>query len=376
MESKEDAATQKFDEDVSRAFDEKSPDYLAHVNIALVGKVSSGKSSLLNAFFERDNKEPLAEVGASSGITTKITPYKLDDHVLIVDCPGLDDVRKENTQVTKDFLDSIDLGIFVVTGSADASQKSKYDDLKSSAGEVFVVLNKMDEWDELEEAALEDVKEQWRNVLGLERIFPLCTKGYDPRRRSDAPMDIRGVGDLRSAVFDFLKSKKKDILLAKHLKNKSKYAAGIVGAALLAVSVESFVPGSAAYITATQAVAISSLYYLYTGEVLSKKSALGMLPTFVAQSAGRNLFLWAKSFLPPTGVVDAAAAIVAVVVTFATLGSVAWMLREGKSLDDKDALKSAFSKFSEVGEKNLKGVSLDDFKDRAKIGALVLRLMG
>lgn len=374
MNNKESTAEQEFNNKFEEAYSGKSPDYNTHVNIAVVGKVSSGKSSLLNAFFERDRNDPLATVGATSGVTTKVTPHRLDENVIIYDCPGLNDIREENTQETQEFLDSIDFGIFVVTDSADASQKAGFDDLKSSSKSVCVVLNQIDKWDDLEESAYEEVLKQWREALGVEKIFGTCAKGYDPKMRKDTPMDIRGVNELRDEVMRFLKENKKDILVAKHMKNKDKYAAGIIATALIAVAVEAFIPGSAAYITATQVVAIGSLYYLYTGNVLDKSTALGILPTFIAQSVGRNLFLWAKSALPPTGVIDAAAAAVAVTVTFATLGAVMFVLREDKSLDDSAALKDAFDKFKKIGEK-LKDISIEDFKDYKKINNLVLKLL-
>ena len=42
----------KFNAEFDRSYSEKNPDFKAHVNIALVGKVSSGKSSLLNAILK------------------------------------------------------------------------------------------------------------------------------------------------------------------------------------------------------------------------------------------------------------------------------------------------------------------------------------
>lgn len=364
----------KFNAEFDRAYSEKTPDYKAHVNIALVGKVSSGKSSLLNTILKCEREKPIAPVGAKSGVTTEVTPYKLDDKVLIIDCPGLDDVRKENSAVTKVFIDNIDLGLFVVTGSADASQKANFDDLKNNTEHVLVVLNHIDAWDDLDESAYEEVEQQWKSVLGVDKVFGCCTKGYDPKMKKSAPMDIRGVDELRDEIFKFLKEKKKDILLARHLQDKSSYAIGIIGAALVAVAAEAFIPGSAAYITATQAAAITSLNYLYTGESLNKTSILSLLPSFAGQSVGTTLFLWAKSFLPPTGVLDIAAAGIAVVVTFAMLAAVKWVLENNNSLDDKTALKEAFNHFKKIGEA-LKGISLEDIKSKQKLTSLLERLL-
>lgn len=363
-----------FESVFDKVYEKRTPNFDEHVNVALVGKVSAGKSSLLNAILKCTREDPIAKVGAHSGVTTKVTAYKLDDHVLIVDCPGLDDVRKENSDETRAFIKSIDLGIFVVTGSADASQKSNFDDLRKSSKHAIVVLNKIDEWDDLEESAYDGVVSQWKAVLDVDEIFGTCTKGFDPKMRKSAPMDIRGVDELREEVFNFLNTEGKAILLARHLKNKENYALGIIGAAIAAVAGEAFIPGSAAYITATQVVAITSLNYLYKGEVMSKSSALAILPNFVGESLGTSAFLFAKSFLPPTLILDVAAAGIAVTITFAMLAAVKWMLENEHSFDDKEILKKVFNKFKSIGDE-LKKASIDDLKDKRSIIQFVARLL-
>lgn len=364
----------EFEKIFDKAYEEKTPNFEEHVNVAVVGKVSAGKSSLLNAILGCTREDPLAKVGASSGVTTQVTAYRLDNQVLIVDCPGLDDVREENSAETKNFLSSIDLGLFVVTGSADSSQKVNFDDLKRNSKKTLVILNKIDEWDDLEESAGQEVAKQWETVLGVDRVFGTCTKGFDPKMKKSAPMDIRGVDEVREEIFDFLKKEGKDILFARHLKNKEKYAIGIIGASIAAVAGEAFIPGSAAYITATQVAAITSLNYLYKGEALTKSSALALLPTFAGESLGTNAFLFAKSFLPPTLVLDIAAAGIAVVITFAMLAAVKWMFENEHSLDEKEFLKKAFASFKKIGAE-LKDISIDDLKDKKSIALLLARLL-
>lgn len=360
----------KFDE----SFDKKAPDFDKNLNIVLVGKVSSGKSSLINAILERDRDDPVAPVGSISGVTTKVTYYKLSEDVLIVDCPGLDDVIAENSEETKNFLSEIDLGLFVITGSADATQKKNYDDLKKYCKKTIVVLNKIDEWDDFEESEYEDVVQQWQSVLDVDRLFGTCTKGYNPKMRKDAPINLRGVDELKEEIVSFLKTEGKELLLAKHLKYKDKFAIGIIATALLAVAGEAFIPGSAIYISTTQAVSISALSYLYTGKALDKTNALSLLGSFAGESIGMTTFLWVKSFLPPTGILDIAAAGVAVLVTFAMLATVKWLLENNYKLENSDKLKDVYDKFKEIGEE-LKNMSFHDFKNKETIFNLVTRLL-
>jgi hypothetical protein len=66
------------------------------------------------------------------------------------------------------------------------------------------------------------------------------------------------------------------------------------------------------------------------------------LPVFVGEAAGGSVFLLVKSFLPPTGAADVAAAFVASSITIAMLGAVAGALEHGSALDQKEELRLAF----------------------------------
>ena len=367
---------QEFHNKVDAVYEERIPDFSKSINIALIGEVSSGKSSLLNAILERTRDNPAAQVGAVSGVTTKLKCFKLDgdDHVLIIDSPGLSDVIGENSQETER-LQYIHLGILVVSGSIDRNQKKHYDELRQKAKKVFVVLNKIDVWDHLQPSAVEDVENQWKAVLGAEKIYRTCAKGYDPEARKDVPIELRGVDELREDIFSFLAAERTDLLLARHLGNKNSYAARIISAALASVAVEAFIPGSAAYIMVTQAVTITSLYYVHTGRVISKRSALAAIPSLLAKEAGMQLFLLAKSFLPPTGIVDAAAAVVAVLVTLVMLATVNAVLAAGADLHEKKMLHDKYDQFDQRAKKAFEGVAMTDLLKVDFLKSLVYKVM-
>ncbi|MEH1783378.1 MAG: GTPase [Nostoc sp.] len=353
----------EFWENVDTQFEEKVQDFSKTLNIAVIGKVSSGKSSLINALLKKSRKKAIADVGAEAGVTTKLKILRLDDRVRLIDSPGLDDVRSENSDITREFLKHIDVGIIVVTGAADASQKRYLDDLRGHCESVFVVLNKIDEWDKHSPLALEKVVTQWKEVLKIEKIYPVCAFGYDADTLPGTPLDIRGVYWLREDIENFLSSKGKDLLLARHMGEKKSYAVGIIATALVAVAVQAFIPGSAVYITATQGAAIVSLSYLYTGEVLSSKAAFALLPAFASEAATTTLFLWVKSFLPPTGIIDIAAAVIATSITLAILATINSVLESGAKLEEEELLKSKFRTYRKQAETTLKGLALTDLKD-------------
>jgi uncharacterized protein len=352
-------------EEIENAFQKK-------VTIAIIGKVSAGKSSLLNAFFNRTRENQLASVGAISGVTTKVKRFKVSQNVEVLDSPGLDDIIDANSAETRNILEEIDIGILVLSDSADISQKRHYEDLKKNCRKVFVVLNKIDMYDK-KKSALQQVLSQWKEVLSLpsdETIFPTCADGYDPNYDSSFELDIRGVEELRSEVYNCLAKYGKALILEREMNKKSALARKVIYTALISVGVEAFIPGSAIYIAGTQAATIMAIHYIYTGEKLSKKSALAVLPIFASQSIGSNIFLWAKSVLPPTGVLDMAAASVAVLVTLAMLSTVNWIYENGYNLDDKSEIKSQFNKIynllEDIGAKEIAKIVINKDVDAVK----------
>lgn len=344
--------TDDIEQETQAKLDDIEQNLNKKVTVAVIGKVSAGKSSLLNALFHRRRDEQLATVGAISGVTTKVKRFSLSKNVEIMDSPGLGDIIDENSAETRQAMLDIDVGILVVSDSADTSQKQHYDLLKEHCKQVFVVLNKIDIYDR-QKSSIPKVVEQWKNALGLaenEQIFQTCTFGYDSDCDADTELDIRGVDELREAIFVFLKKHGKDLILAREMEKKSIIARRIIYSTLAAVAVEAFIPGSALYITGTQAAAIMSIHYVYTGEVLSKKHAIAAIPLFASQSIGASAFLFAKSFLPPTGVLDIAAAVVATTVTLAMLSTVNWMYENGYNFDNKTEIKEQFNKFKKLLE--------------------------
>lgn len=366
-------------EDTDELFDKLENDLDKKVIVAIVGQVSTGKSSLLNAIFNRGRENVLAEVGAESGVTVKTRKFRLGKNVEIMDSPGLGDIKKENSEETRFALNDIDVGILVVSGSADESQKDHYEELKLYCKKVFVVLNKIDEFDK-KKSALDKVINQWYKALDLDtdaKIYPTCTEGYDPDYDEDMDLDIRGVDNLKEDILDFLKKYGKDLILAREMEKKSVIAKRIIYSSLVAAAGAAFIPGSAVYITGIQATAIMSIHYVYTGEILSKKSAIAIIPLFASQSIGSSLFLVAKSLLPPTGIVDVAAAGVAVGVTIAMLSTVNWIYENGYNLDDKTEIKDQYNKiFGVLKDLGLKEVwTIVSSRDKSSLMALISRFV-
>jgi hypothetical protein len=67
--------------------------------------------------------------------------------------------------------------------------------------------------------------------------------------------------------------------------------------------------------------------------------------------------------LPPTGVVNVAAAVIAVSVTLAMLATINSILASGAKLEEEELLKSKFRAYRKQAETALKGLALTDVKD-------------
>lgn len=352
---------------------EKVEDFSKNLNIVVIGKVSAGKSSLINALLRRERHNALAKVGAVSGITTKLKFIPLSDRIYIVDSPGLDDVRAENSKISQAFLKHIDVGILVVCGSSDANQKTYVDELKKYCDLVFVVLNKIDGYDKLERAALDQVIAQWKSDLQITKIYPVCTFGYDPETRQNLPLDIRGVDQLREDIEDFLASKGKEILLARVMGEKRPAAVKIIVRTLCLVAAAAFAPGpsSAVLITTLQAVAICELYYLYKGKVISAASVFATMAAFTMEAAGKNLFIWITAIFPPTGVFESVTAVVSVSLTLSTLLAVNSILAGGAELEEKQLIQSEFQRFKQRAKDSLDRLSPKNLTNRNVLKEIV-----
>ena len=373
-QSQETSDEVRFFEEATAAYDEDTSHLKETLNIAVIGKVSSGKSSLINALLMRSRLNPIAKVGVEAGVTTNLKIIKLDDNVRLIDSPGIDDIKRENSDVTKDFLANIDVGILVVTGAANESQKSVFDDLRGRCSEVFVALNKIDAYDEYTDEALNKVVKQWRSCLGADKLYPVCTFGYDPDLSSSTELNIRGIDALRRDIEEFLESKQKKLLLARHMSEKRSYAKGIIASAIVAVGVQAVLPGKAAFITATQLTAIASLHFLYKGSILSKSSAWAVLPVFTGQAIATNVFLFFTSFIPPTGVIEVASAVTAISITSSMLLAVNYALSNGFDLGDADMLKIKFTEYRSILSQMVRIRSISDIK-RLDLEGLLMNLV-
>ena len=371
-------------QDVDKKFDQIFSDFDTGVhgtlNMVVIGVVSAGKSSFLNAFFDAPREAPIFKTGAESGITKATQIRKIGKHINVIDTPGLQDIEEERSNITVRTLEEgIDLGILILEGSASLEQLKIYESLKDVCTKTYIVFNKIDqEADEINS----DTIDQWQRVLSLkpgDLIYPVSSRGYDKKDRIKdpvtseereipvdgfgVPLTLRGIKEIREDIMvDFFKTGK-SVFIARELNNKRKAALAIIAAACTSAAASAYLPGSIALIAGTQVTAISSLLYLYHGQIATKERILLITGQFATTAFGSTLFLGFVSFLPPNGIFDTAGAVVAIAVTAAMLITTDQYLRRGKKLVLNEEAKA---RFNQVQQDIRKRILHTDVKELTK----------
>ena len=149
-----------------------------HLHIAAFGRVSTGKSSLLNALIG----EKKFTVSPLHGETRKsaMEPWSEIDAggVCLIDTPGLDEAGGEDREsLAKEVANRSDLVIFVLDGDVTESEKQALTTLLEQGRPVIVALNKSDLYtaDELQ-ALLGSIREKTQGVVQATDVLTVAAQ--------------------------------------------------------------------------------------------------------------------------------------------------------------------------------------------------------
>ncbi len=162
-----------------------------HLHIAVFGRVSTGKSSLLNALIG----EQKFAVSPLHGETRKTTMEQWSEveaaGVFLIDTPGLDEAGGEDREaMAKEVAHRSDLVIFVVDGDITDSELQSLRTLLEQGRPVVVALNKSDLYTQDELAALlQSVREK---TAGLVDPDDVLTVAAQPRPQQVVELDDEG----------------------------------------------------------------------------------------------------------------------------------------------------------------------------------------
>lgn len=185
------------------------------VHIAVFGRVSVGKSALLNALAGRE----LFEVGVLHGTTQvqQLADWRDEGagKVVLIDTPGIDELAGEmREKLAHEMIDRADLVVFVVEGDPVRSERAALDRLLDARRPLLLVLNKVDRFSPDErERLLARLREYTAGRIPPENVIAAAARpapitrialdaaGHETRTRETRPADITG---LQARLIDVL----------------------------------------------------------------------------------------------------------------------------------------------------------------------------
>ena len=149
-----------------------------HLHIAVFGRVSTGKSSLLNTLIGEDK----FAVSPLHGETTKTSMLKWSEieaaGVFLIDTPGLDEAGGEAREdMAKEVANRSDLVIFVLDSDITDSELQALRTLLAQGRPVVITLNKSDLYTQQElDALLQSIKEKTTGLAHPDDVLAIAAQ--------------------------------------------------------------------------------------------------------------------------------------------------------------------------------------------------------
>lgn len=331
-------SNEEFEKSFDQEFDRKSDEINAQLNrkvlITMVGDVNCGKSSTINKLM----KEDITTVGSKPGETIQINEIQYKDNIIIVDTPGLDDVVKENSELTLKYYKNSDVILFFLNAAGTVLSENELKNLKEIEKinqDIIIVLNKID--------AADDIPNLIKYIQD-HTYYKYPIVAISSRTGENISM-------LQNKLLDILEKKSKDIMFARNLKDKSSIAQRwiLAAGASSAVVGASPIPGSDFIpLTGIQVGLMIKLSTLYD-KPISKENAKEIIIATIVGNVGKTIFRQIVKFVPGAGSVIGAS--IAGATTVALGYSIKYM-HENDIEINAEQLKSIYEKFLEKEKMN------------------------
>ena len=297
-----------------------------HLHLSAFGRVSTGKSSLLNALIG-ENRFSVSPIHGETRHSSMQAWSEVEaGGVSLIDTPGLDEAGGEDREaLAKEVAGRSDLVIFVLDSDITDTERDALRAVLSQGRPVLVVLNKSDLYTEAERAALlASIRAKTESIIAADHIVAAAA---EPRGQTVVEIDADGaettstraqppdVAELRLKLWEILEAEGKTLAAL----NASLFAADLsdqVGRRILAARQElgeklvrtycvgkgiavAFNPVpvadlfAAAFIDVGMVIHLSRVYDL----PLSQKEAGSIVKVIVAESAALMGTVWALHFV-------------------------------------------------------------------------------
>ncbi|MDP6932023.1 MAG: DUF697 domain-containing protein [Myxococcota bacterium] len=269
------------------------------LTLAFLGSASCGKDSAIRVLFGVD----FGEINPIPGSTAELRVASLtaDQRFLVVNAPGFGDLRPEVDQVGRQILESLDLVLYILNAEGGATRQCR-DDLDSIRARArgtlptLVCINKIDLIrPEQRDRFIENTLHQ----LGVERQNAVVC-AFDPLPQiSEQPL---GVSEVIAWVHDHLADSGKDLLFAKHLRNKSAACEYIIQKAAKVAAAAGAIPVPGADLAAVGLIQVRMVEEIATihDQRLERKVVVWLVGELLA-GGSKGFIRWAIEALKAAG---------------------------------------------------------------------------
>jgi len=152
------------------------------IHIAVFGRVSVGKSALLNALLAQTRFATSPLHGETREVAMGQWSEYRDGNVLLMDTPGINEVEGEaRERLAAEVASRADLVLFVVDGDLTATERDALQLLEERHLPVLLIFNKVDRYTlQQQQEILESLK---RHTSGLVNAEDIVTASADPSRQ-------------------------------------------------------------------------------------------------------------------------------------------------------------------------------------------------
>lgn len=297
-----------------------------HLHLSVLGRVSTGKSSLLNALIGEDRFSVSPIHGETKYSEIEAWHEQLAGGVFLIDTPGLDEAGGEDREsLAKEVAGRSDLVIFVIDGDITDTERAALAAAMSAGRPILLALNKSDLYTGAErDALLLAIAEKTDGIVDREHIIAVAAQ---PRPQLVVEIDKDGseyermrtrepdIAALRIKLWEILEAEGKTLVAL----NASLFAADLsdqVGKRILAARSEigeklvrtycvakgigvAFNPVPVADLFAAAIIDVGMVVHLSKvyGLPLNQKEAGSIIKVIMAESAALMGTVWAIHFV-------------------------------------------------------------------------------
>lgn len=143
-----------------------------HIHIAVFGRVSVGKSSLLNALIGKEHFSVSLLHGETKQVDMQAWDEYKDGNIYLLDTPGINEISGESReQMALEAANRADLLLFVIDSDLTDSEMSALRLVAQSQRPIILVINKADQYNENERLSLRSiVRDRCKGIIAPENI--------------------------------------------------------------------------------------------------------------------------------------------------------------------------------------------------------------